>query len=61
MAIAIVHRDLRGVGPFRLISMHYLATASIGRPVTEVDGVSQGITIRICCRDVKSSVFTGII
>jgi hypothetical protein len=61
MSISIIHRRRRGIDPFRLIGMHHLATTSIGRLVTEVDGISQGITIRICCRDVKRGCFAGII
>ncbi len=59
--MTIVHCDIRSVGPFRRISMHHLAAASIGRPITEADRISQGITVLICCRDVKSDSLARII
>ena len=61
MAMAVANRDGRGVGPLCLIRMHHLATMPIGRPITTVNGVGQGITIRIRCRDVKRGRFAWII
>ena len=59
--MTIVHCDIRSVGPCRCISMNYFTATPIGRPITEADRISQGITVLICCRDVKSDSLTRII